>query len=71
MGYSPWGHKESDTTEETACVYSVHGFVICSHYPNVLRTLNAEKIQQRPKNQVMVTQGVVSENLWKPQIITH
>ena len=19
MGYSPWGHKESDTTEVTAC----------------------------------------------------
>ena len=38
MGYSPWGHKEVDTTEQLSTLQYIHtNIYICIDFPEVDR----------------------------------
>ena len=33
VGYSPWGHKESETTERLTLSFTFSAYKLCLHYP--------------------------------------
>ena len=63
MGYSPWGQKESDTTEHThiymCCIFFIHsfnGYLGCIHILTIVN--GAAKNKECIKVKVLVTQSM-------------
>ena len=61
MGYSPWGHKESDTTEPL----SIHT------HPEYVKNSTTNKQKDRPtqlKNRQRILIDMALKKVYKPQI---
>ena len=48
MGYSPWGHKELDTTEQLSTAQ--HSTELTYHYPKKIRILFGLKKKKKRKS---------------------
>lgn len=55
--------QDPDETKNLSVTYLLSDLGVL--YPAVLKTSNAEKMERRSKNQVMVTPSVISESPWQ------
>ena len=69
VGYSPWGHKESDTTEINLA--NTHMLINYSSFPTRVASLVAQLVKNLPTMQEIWVQFLGREDPLEKEIATH
>ena len=69
VGYSPWGHKESDTTEIDLA--NTHMLINYSPFPTRVASLVAQLVKNLPTMQEIWVQFLGQEDPLEKEIATH
>ena len=69
VGYSPWGHKESDTTEIDLA--NTHMLINYSPFPTRVASLVAQLVKNLPTMQEIWVQFLGQENPLEKEMATH
>ena len=62
VGYSPWGHKESDTTEQLSLTHSLTASSRSSHIHTLTQYLLKKRIRSKSNNKKDEMTGKLSVN---------